>query len=334
MVAPERLPSFVRDYLYVDVARTRSLLAQLDEGVVEKRITETSDDEKRERRVGTRGTYLGKTADFIVRDEYERALSETLFGYFEDLAENAGILVDLSDELSGEKASAVSLQIPAGTLVRITGPTSLFDSAYLRSSFKNIVSVARGFSSIDGDKKPVAAQSARQKGAPKPRPGGGSKERGGIEPDERDDAASAILGGLHPTSMGSMAEVVEGIFPSGVWVLQRLGVDGEVLVSARCTAASEYLEQDRDALFSRYGVGYSEWTLVGLVGNRQSLVPDVDMADIGAKAGFDRAKMADTILGLMSIFGKTGFTEAPEKQNFAVTPLSLYRVVAPWKPTI
>ncbi|MDT3440295.1 hypothetical protein [Pseudofrankia sp. BMG5.37] len=266
-----------------------------------------------------------------MREEYERAFHDSLFGHFEELAESCGLLVDISEQMQSEDAASVSGEIPAGTLVRITGPTCLFDSGYLRSSFKNIINVARGLSSLGGGDAPVV-RTGQNKGQ-RPRQNGLGRARGGIEPDERDAMVSKMLDGMEPSSIGSLAEVVEGLFPDGIWAIQRLGPDRDVLISARCSATSEYLEKDRNALFSRYGVGYSQWTMVGLVGSRDSLVPETDLTITDTNGVLDRAKIVDVILGLMALIGATGFAEAPQGNNFAVTPLGIYRIVTPWAPS-
>ena len=83
----------IREFLYVDVQRARSLLAQLDDGVVEQYVKRTALDDVGELGatifgIGGKGTWSARESD-----EESRSLKDLTLAVFEEAVSAQGLIV-------------------------------------------------------------------------------------------------------------------------------------------------------------------------------------------------------------------------------------------------
>ncbi|WP_455772236.1 DUF6414 family protein [Streptomyces parvus] len=122
----------VRDYLYVDTPRVRTLLAQLSSGLPEAR---RSDHTRRWTDRLTGGDGPGHEEG--TRDQEVRSLAELHVAMLEDDAEYAQMLLDVSEVSKKAKnwnRGRLHKALHPGSLIRVKGPTSLIYPASFAAS--------------------------------------------------------------------------------------------------------------------------------------------------------------------------------------------------------
>jgi hypothetical protein len=128
-------PPFLRDFLYVDLGRVRSLLSQLHQGVPDK-IEEVNERLSRwDAGIKALGV-IDRAKQEIERSAETRTLGDLHFSMFEEAAEAAGFLLDVTEEAS------VASNWANGTIgrlaedykvLRVTCSTRILDATTLRA---------------------------------------------------------------------------------------------------------------------------------------------------------------------------------------------------------
>ncbi|MFJ4896983.1 hypothetical protein [Streptomyces sp. NPDC088727] len=122
----------VREYLYVDTPRVRTLLAQLSFGLPEERKS----DRTRQWTVSLTGLD-GPQHDEGSREQEVRSLAELHVAMLEDAAEYANMLLDVSEISRRPKnwnRGRIHRALNPGSLIRITAPTSIIYPASFAAS--------------------------------------------------------------------------------------------------------------------------------------------------------------------------------------------------------
>lgn len=128
-------PQILREYLYVDTTRVRSMLAQQDEGVIERSVSASRDH--REGSVGFR-QILGYARNWGDDTEITKSLGDLMFPALEAGLEATGFLSDVSDiarDTDRWRSGQLESEYPAGSIVRVSAPANLFDARYLAQTF-------------------------------------------------------------------------------------------------------------------------------------------------------------------------------------------------------
>jgi hypothetical protein len=94
---------------------------------------------------------------------------------------------------------------------------------------------------------------------------------------------------------------------------------------------ADYLEPERAALFSRYGVTPSEWTIVAVVTRSREETTLPDLSNVPSLTHADGVLNRDAFEGfaetMLSYLEQVGMTEAPQAPAVGITPLAIYRIV-------
>lgn len=124
---------FLREYLFVDGDRVRSLLAQLAEGAPEQ--YKASEAQHRAWQLNVRMPVGGNRNNVdVAASEETRSLTDLHLAMLEDVAEPAGFLRDMSDELKKAKEwkrSRHLRKLKPGDLIRVTAPTRVSDPRHI-----------------------------------------------------------------------------------------------------------------------------------------------------------------------------------------------------------
>lgn len=271
----------LREYLYVDSTAVRGVLAQLESGVAE---SETQTEKKTKTTGGGVKGFAEHTQTWGGDLTTAKSLGDALFPRLEDALESEGLLTDVSEQLTTPGAwesGAMRETMPPGKIVRITAPGWLMDSRFIGSILTGYATINRGLENMDilSPAKPVAVPpkvKAKQTGASK-----GYKEL----PGESDALEGLIqLGhiggedGLQGAFLRGITQVMRGMFMPGLHLTLTPDVDGAGSVMLRLQEGRQYLDNDPDILFARYGVGSQDWTVVGTVGHHA--LPDPDLASL------------------------------------------------------
>ena len=339
---PGTQESFLRDYLYVDIGRTRSLLAQLYEGLPDKR--ERVDERQAKWTAGLRGLLgigtLETGRQTTTRDTEQRTLGNLHFAMLEDLAEAAGYLHDISDAASIKSewdSGSLHSTLTEGQLIRIKAPTQVINPHHFADVLLRMESLM-GTVSSEPATDPAAASSG--------------------DPDQ--DAAlqmMAIFGGLSASEsphapkseMTQMANAIKDImYGPGIHVRSLpLGVDEpDYAITGILTDESEYVgDAEKAAILARFGAQAREWVMVaqisriGTQGSSINPLESEDWDNIVSTDGtdangepqqsLDRSILERMMIALLEFLEGAGMSEGPKWPAISVVPLGVYRTVSP-----
>jgi hypothetical protein len=202
----------LREFLYVDVQRVRSLLAQLDEGVAERAA---------QRYTFTDGSDLGPKllrSSFAVGEQYEesKSLQDLVFCVFEDGAEAEGLLVDFPlalHEYPAWESGHAQGSLQEGQLLRVSAPILVVDPSFFSGRlerFTRFADALAGFAiaepleelrqQLDAEVDAAPNRDARRRA---------ERERDKklqAAPEVLKAAATATMGGATPETIASIAE--------------------------------------------------------------------------------------------------------------------------------
>ncbi|WP_328604046.1 hypothetical protein OG943_28740 [Amycolatopsis sp. NBC_00345] len=131
---------FLRDYLYMDIEKVRSIAGQLEFGVPEE-LRET-DTAKRKRSLGWEKFVSGSNESSEER-YLQRSVVDSLFPELEVALED-GWLTDITEEFSAglDKFSIIKSTRPEGSIFRLTAPGILFDFEYFAETLSSFSAAA------------------------------------------------------------------------------------------------------------------------------------------------------------------------------------------------
>jgi hypothetical protein len=307
----------LRDFLYLDVDRVRSLLAQLEGGVVEQSVERLT--KSRDARAGGSLFGLFDLGGGLLREratEQTKTLHDALFTLFEDAARSSGLFdldVDVADEAAWTN-DLVHEALRPGQLLQITAPTRVLDAQHFRERVDRFAEWPRLVATFTLSDQLEAIKS----------------------PKERDRKVNALVaqsfGG--DGSLDSIRKIGEFIdlFLAGQISLRQFPCGAsppKLAFAGTLLGRPGYLQEEREALFAKYGSSVTEWTVVSQVATVTGDRPPMSELAIGelvnAADQIDRATLEDAAMQLMQLLESTGVAEGPTYPSIAVTPLAVYR---------
>lgn len=261
----------LREFLYVDTDKVRGLLAQLDGGILEAEREATRSDK-------ISGAGAGK---FLHHEEVwgsersvQKSLGDAMFPTLEEALEAQGILRDICRHLTNIDywtPEQLHVEVPPGSIVRITAPGAIFDARYVAATFAGFATAyqgLQGLGAIPTMKVPGGKRPQQRKNSPQ-----------GIGPQLED--AIPQLGpsetGFSDERMRAIIRIARGVFAPGLHMNLFPTEDERYSLGARLQEGRHFLDSDSDILFARYGVGLQEWTVVGTIGHYASSEPPPDL---------------------------------------------------------
>jgi hypothetical protein len=310
----------VREFLYVDVERVRSLLAQLDRGVIEavkERKLISNESGLDARLLGIGGRTAASRASEI---EEARSVQDLVFVGFEEVAEEEGVLWDLGEDYKdpGSWSSGwVHDNVSEGQVIRITCDMQLLDAVWFRERLARFDSMAEALVMLQGD------ELFKGKGHPKQR------DRGAIV----EAAKRELLGGLDPLTLQAMGDFLVAFMGDAI-ALRALPCGPSHLeygFAGALLGRSEYMQEEREHLYSLYGGSFRNWTAVLQVAAipreaaSTELVAPEDVVD--AQGLISRARTERMARELLSTMEEIGVVEGPRRPSISVVPLGVYREI-------
>ncbi|WP_157748049.1 DUF6414 family protein [Micromonospora echinaurantiaca] len=324
----------LREFIYVDADKVRSLLAQLDGGVAEElKVTEKDQGNLTGgiRNVASREKVWG------TEESTQRSLADAVFPSLEDALTTQGYLEDVSNELrdmDGEDFEEFQERFPPGSFVRVTGPARLFDARYVARAFGGFTTAAAGVLNLQGSGR---EQRTPGKGKSKQRPkqravsaAAQSDELESLIPDY-DSSATSFMQGLEADDLRSMVKLARGMFYPGLHLAMSPSEhDDGPTITARLQEGRRFLDSEPDVLFARYGVQEQDWTIVGTIGS-YSADPDFDfeVPEMAGDKGIERPKVVAAINDLLMLLGSLGLADHPQHPGFSLVPFGVYRPILP-----
>jgi hypothetical protein len=350
MIRSEAEPPTVREFLYVDVQRARSLLAQLEDGVVEQHIRRSVVDDVAELGASIMG--LGGKGRWSTEQatEESRSLQDLTFATFEGAATAQGLITELvlSPEVEDWSSGVIHGHLREGEIVRATGDLLVVDPTFIRSRFESfdefieaVVAVqmnelieavrsehASEFEQLDKKLKQAPLKGRKQI----------EKQIQRLETETRsaaEAAAKAQFGGSDQfEQLRSIMKLVTTFLGESIAVrLLPCGFDQpELGFAGSLLARDDYLQRERDALFSRYGSVLREWTVVMQIAHlpdrtatASALKFDPSALPLVQGEQINRAQFERAAAELLRMMEATGLAEGPRWPTISIVPLAIYR---------
>lgn len=323
---------FLREFLYVDVERVRGMLAQLDEGVVEG-STESNSHEKL-----TGGGLKGlaeHSQKWGGQRSVQKSQGDALFPTLEDTLDQLEVLKDLSEELRDPDfwtaEEGLRTVAPAGTLLRVTAEGSLFDARNIAATLTSFATTTQGLGNLGILPAPAPPRLKKgQQGGQVSRKASAEGSQGNLEDlipnieikfEEGED-------GVDPSLLRGIIQISRGLFAPGLHLtLHPTGADTHT-ISMRLQEGRQFMDSDADVLFSRYGGGNQQWTVVGTVGYHGEVVTQSQVDRMGITDSDDnvsRLGFSKYVNAFVGQLGTLGMVDTPRPPGFSVVPLAVYR---------
>jgi hypothetical protein len=309
----------ILDFLYLDIERIRSLLSQLNGGLVEKVIERSATSG--EAKAGAKIFSLADIRGGIVREksvEHEKSLRDYLYTLFEQAAEEAGLLCPTSDLRDPSCwVGEARHKIKGGQLLKYTAPTRILNARHFRERIEATIGLTSALAGVTSSKDHINEISEKQRD------------------QELKAAGEGMIGGKHVVlQMRSMGHFIDDFFNGQIVMRQfpcKRGSESKNLVGV-LSLAPGFLQDAPDALYAKYGYGLAEWTVVSQVAN----VPEEEQPEQGFPvmdpelmqgSRIQRRKLEefiDAFMGQMQTLGLSASARFPE---ISVTPLAVYHSV-------
>lgn len=280
----------VREYIYVDTNRVRSLLAQMTDGLPDEKSTTKSRSSRL--RLGTKLAGFEGGRDGSASETL--ALADLHVSMMEEAATSLGLLTDASERVRREKfwlRGKVRAQLEPGMLLRVTAPTQLIDPNSLMSTLRGFQAAVEA-SQDDEFEQFLAIVEALY----------GSALALSIRPTEPASGRAAFVGNI-PLDHG-----FEPLFRD--LLLSRIGPD-----PAPMTAIIQIARVP-----TQHDTGMSAEQQLGMLFKR---------LEATSSEVLDRDLLDTLIAQLGGLLEQYGFAAAPKWPAISVVPLALYRNVIP-----
>jgi hypothetical protein len=314
----ERLMA-VREFLYVDVERSRSMLAQLDGGVVEAVVERNKTAMKGGAAAKFFGIGISGDASRERGWDESRSLQDLTYVLFEEAATDEELVLNAPDIVRSPEAwesGAVHRALREAEIIKLKCDVQILDPAFFRARLDRFNTFVRGIAEINVGNPSNLSRGQREKRVQDYiRDLFNGAETGIVERVVQ--AALPLFGdSIAVRAMPCGPEQSE--FSFGGVLLGRVG----------------YIQQEREDLFSRHGTLLRDWTIVMQLATvpekpnssspppklqTQSLVTDSNQIK---RAAFEQ--MASQLLGMLD---STGISEGPRWPSVTATPLAIYRSI-------
>jgi hypothetical protein len=143
-----------------------------------------------------------------------------------------------------------------------------------------------------------------------------------------------FTGGISLNQLTSIRDFIEAFASNSIIVrVLPFGVEhSEYHFAGTLLSRNEYIQPEREALFSRYGTSLKDWTIVMQVARIPSpsttQAPDFGKSFAGNDA-LDRSALENTVGNLVSYMETLGIAEGAKYTAVSVTVLAIYREFAP-----
>lgn len=356
--------TLLRELLYVDVNRCRSLLSQLDYGIVETIV----ESRGRGASANLGATLLGLTGDLSTSStrstEESRSLQDLLFAVFEEVVESQGVLRTLDESGLVDpvewQESKVHGRLVEGEIVKVFMPVAIVDPHFVEKRFERFIGLFEGINEMQDDPVQVAVKAAEAAMRAEMEATLEASETQGIGRDRlrkervrlegklnsqlkqveqfaRSELAANASEDVDPEVMEKIANVLSKFLASDAMSVRFLACGEErpdLGFIGSLLGRDEYIQRERDALFARYGSTLNGWTSILQIAaipskaNRdQARERSFDNLDFAPDGNIDRAVVERAAMGLLEAMDAIGVSEGPMWPTISVVPLGIYRTV-------
>ncbi|WP_139182874.1 DUF6414 family protein [Actinopolyspora xinjiangensis] len=316
----------LREFLYADIDRVRSLLAQRVGGVPEQDSKSVSSTKKFHAGVQK---WLGHDSGHTAEDSQQRTLLDALFPELEEILESEGWLRDISgifDDSTVKDVQALREQAREGSIVRLTANGQLFDSQHVAQVLASMSTLGAGLGRLNRASNPHAKNAQKGKSAKSK-----NSEDKTLEDAVEDFDSSIFSEAVNAEQLRSFVQVSRALFTDGLHLLLSSQKGVEWSATARLQQGRRYLDAEPEVLFSRYGRQEQEWTVVGTIGffSKKPDLGKMKNMDFMAASGdvIDRNKFVSGLNSVMEDIAGQGIADAPPFPGFSIIPMAVYRTI-------
>lgn len=305
-----------KEFLYVDIERARSYYAQLNRGVIDSIVSTAASSSARDGEAKLAGFGIGGGAAREASRQESRSLQDLTYVVLEESLQREGLLTDLGQEWTdadGWTSGRLHEHLHEGQVLRFTGDVQVLDPSFVRNRIAQVARVARAIAGValpEAETEPPRPP-ARQGG----RTHAGSKGKTAAQAREaqKDVAVAALLGGASSLMLEDIAEFVSGFTNDSIMVrAQPCGpARPELHFGGVLLSRSDYLQDDREALFSRYGSQPADWTVVMQVARIPTPAPPdaAELQPLTPGGQVDRVAVERMVSNLVTQVEHTGLAE-------------------------
>lgn len=328
----------LREFLYVDLQRVRSYYSQQNRGVIDSVLSRETgvrqaDVQARLLGIGASGGGSQERA----REE-SRSLQDLSYVIFEELFEDANLIRDvgeLVEDANSWRDGQVHVSLEEGSIIRYTGLIQILDPQFVKSRFEQYIRLVTGIAGAQLGKVPDLP------GTPPVRRGGSTTR--GVAAAKGDDAREKVKQELLSTllgesSVGQIRDIIEAVaaFTNdsiSVRVLPCGRQCPDYHFAGTLLSRSEYIQEEREALFGRYGVYLHDWTAVMQVARIPAKMPpaqpDFTRSFVDEDSGIiDRTTFEQLVIDLIGDWEQKGLSEGSRYPAISTTILAIYRSFA------
>lgn len=311
----------VREFLYVDVDRSRSLLAQLTGGVLDTVRSMKSNDLSADAKANFFG--FGGSAGYShgSNREESRSMQDLVFAGFESVAEDKSLIFDLPDSVRDPESWAsgsIHDVLQDGQIARITCDVQILDGGFFASRVERLMQFGEAYIDSQMTAGPIPGKGRNQ--------GKGALER------EREAKLTELFGELSTTNMQGIARLVKSFAgnEAAVRLLPCGASHVEYSFFGTMLGRANYMQEERESLFSRYGQSPSKWTVVFQVSAIPLSPGPTEFNAHGEMVTGDRINrgvVESMANALMTVMDSIGIAGGPSWPSISITPLGIYRAV-------
>lgn len=326
----------VREFLYVDLQRIRSYYAQLNRGVIESVISRDINAKEGEAQAKLFG-FGGSAGVSRERERQEsRSLQDLNYVILEELLEQEGLIKDvddLVDDVDAWTGGRVHESLNEGEVVRYTGLVQILDPEFAKSRIEQVIRFAAAVMGMQVGNAPTVPGSPPVRKGGSTKPGRPAKSAEMVRNEIKERMLEAAFGGITLAQINDIADAVGAftnetisvrVFPLGTQQL-------DYHFAGTLLSRSDYIQQEREALFARYGSVLEDWTVVmqiARIPSRDDAQPQVDGSAMIRDDKVNRPAFEGTVLNLIRFFENQGFAEGPRFPAISTTILAIYREFA------
>ncbi|MEV0758229.1 hypothetical protein [Streptosporangium sp. NPDC050280] len=325
----------VREYFYVDLQRVRSYYAQLNRGIIEGIVSKESKTSKGEAQAKLMGFGPSGSRETGRAREETRSLHEISAVIFEEICEKESLIHEVGPllaNLSAWRSGEIHQELYEGQLVRFTGSLDLHDPAFFGQrvdQFQRFVSAFVGIAMEEQGARP-ATPPARQGG--RTTQGNRAKDAKEVREEKKAELVKSMLQGMSPEKIAEIKDLVASLANDAVSIRAfPFGEDHrEFNLSGALLSRSEYMQNEREELYSRYGYTLDNWTMVAQIARIPKRTPAEAPSfniegELIVNGRMDRIAMERIGVSLIKYIEAFGLAEGPIYPSISVTPLAVYR---------
>jgi hypothetical protein len=324
----------LREFLYVDLQRVRSYYAQSNRGVIDSILSRETGSREVDVQARIFGIGASGGGSLERAREESRSLQDLSYVIFEELFDDAGLISEIDETIEDASLWAsgqVYDSLAEGSIIRYTGLIQVLDPQFIMARIEQLRRLTRGIAGAQVGKVTPKPSS------PPSRKGGHTRAATVAETADaaRERRKEEILSEL--LEEGSLAQYKDIADTIGAFTNDQISVrvfpcgrdHADYHFAGTLLSRSEYIQEEREALFGRYGVYLDDWTVVMQIARIPAETPpqspDFTRSLIKENGIIDRAALEQMVIDLIGDWEQKGLSEGVRYPAVSTTILAIYR---------